>query len=123
MANMQMRALKRTGSVARFDAASIAGRLDAVTDPWGRLIPAAETEDEEIERLLLPLNWLCDLLEQMSRSPSDTGGLRSAFEELMARLRQSSRSTLVRDRLDHAAEQFAAGRHGDAMQALRGLMA
>jgi hypothetical protein len=123
MANMQMRAVKRTSSVARFDAVSIAGRLDAPADPWGRAIPTTETEDEEIERLLLPLNWLCDLLEQMSRSPSDTAGLRSAFDELMARLRQSSRSTLVQRRLDDAAKEVAAGRHRDAMQALRGLMA
>lgn len=120
---MQMRALKRTSSVARFDAVSITGRLDALADPWGRAIPAAETEDEEIERLLLPLNWLCDLLEQMNRSSSDAGRLRSAFDELMARLRLSSRSPLVQERLDHAAERIAAGRHGDAIQALRGLMA
>jgi hypothetical protein len=123
MGSMQMRALGRRSAGGGPDAASSSHPLDIPTDPWGRGVPARESEDEEIERLLLPVNWLCVLLEQMARSTESSDQLRATFDELMARLRRNVRSDFVRERLDHVARQFAAGRAAEALTALRTLAA
>src|SRR5262249_61377294 len=72
----------------------------AIEDAWGRPVPDRETDDDEAERLLMPLNWLCDLLERMGRAPERAAGPDGvAFNALMRRLRDSCRSKLVRDQL------------------------
>jgi hypothetical protein len=98
------------------------GPAAAPADAWGRPLPAQETEDEEVDRLLLAINWLCDMLERMSRAPEASGPDGAAYDELMRRLQQSSRSAFVRDCLDLAADRAEAGCYGDALTELRSLM-
>lgn len=93
----------------------------AIEDAWGRPVPDRETEDDEADRLLMPLNWLCDLLERMRSAPETAASDGVAFNELMRRLQDSSRSKLIRGQLDLAACRVAAGRYDDAITALRGL--
>jgi len=100
------------------------GLPTAVEDAWGRPVPDQETDDDEAERLLMPLNWLCDLLERMRSAPEGAAGPdRVAYDELMRRLQDSSRSKFVRDHLDLAASRAAAGLYDDAIRALRSLIA
>ena len=98
--------------------------LPTAEDAWGRPVPERETADDEADRLLMPLNWLCDLLERMRGAPAaGTGPDGVAYKELMRRLRHSSRSKLVRDHLDLAASRAEAGCYDDATKALRSLIA
>ena len=94
----------------------------AVEDAWGRPVPDRETEDDEADRLLMPLNWLCDLLERMRSAPETAGSDGVAFSDLMRRLQDSSRSKLVRDHLDLAASRAEVGSYDDAVKALRSLV-
>jgi hypothetical protein len=91
-------------------------------DVWGRPLPEQETDDDEVDRLLLAINWLCGLLERMSGAPEATGSDGATYSELMQRLQHSSRSRFVRDSLDFAASRAAAGCYGDAMNALRSMI-
>jgi len=93
-------------------------------DAWGRPVPDQETDDDEADRLLMPINWLCDLLERMRSTPEAAAGRDGvAYHELMRRLLDSSRSKFVRDHLDLAASRTEAGCYDDAIKALRSLTA
>lgn len=100
------------------------GLPNTVEDAWGRPVPDQETSDDEAERLLMPINWLCDLLERMRSAPEGaTGPEGVAYNELMRRLQHSSGSKFVRDHLDLAASRAAAGFYDDAIKVLRSLIA
>lgn len=111
--------------VAHMPRASIrsSGLPTAIEDAWGRPVPDQETDDDEADRLLMPVNWLCDLLERMRSTPQAAAAPDSvAYHELMRRLQDSSRSKFVRDQLDLAASRTAAGCYEDAIKALRSLI-
>ena len=96
----------------------------ATEDAWGRPVPDDESDDDEADRLLMPINWLCDLLERMRSGPERAAGPDGvAFNELMRRLQDSSRSKFVREHLDLAASRAKAGCYDDALKALRSLIA
>jgi hypothetical protein len=110
--------------VAHMPRASIrsSGLPTAIEDAWGRPVPDQETDDDEADRLLMPINWLCALLERMRGAAAATAGPdRVAYQELMRRLQDSSRSKLVRKHLDLAASRADAGCYDDALKALRSL--
>ena len=111
-------------SVAHMQASIRSSVLPAAEDAWGRPVPDRETADDEADRLLMPLNWMCDLLERMRSAPETAAGPDGvAYKELLRRLQDSSRSKLVRDHLDLAASWAEAGCYDDAIKALRSLIA
>lgn len=110
-------------SVAHMQASIRSSVLPTAEDPWGRPVPDRETAEDEADRLLMPLNWMCDLLERMRTAPETAGSDGIAFNDLMRRLKDSSRSMLVRDQLDLAASRAGAGCYDDAITALRSLIA
>ena len=110
-------------SVAHMQASIRSSVLLAAEDAWGRPVPERETAEDEADRLLMPINWLCDLLERMCSAPEAAAGADGvAYRELMRRLQHSSRSRLVRQHLDLAASRAAAGCYDDAVKALRSLV-
>ena len=61
-------------SVAHMQASIRSSALPAAEDAWGRPIPERETADDEADRLLMPINWLCNLLERMRSAPEAAAG-------------------------------------------------
>ena len=93
------------------------------TDLWGREIDAGESEDEEIYRLLMPLNTLCDLIERMQLGHRDVRVHRAAYEALATRMLEGCRSASVQQGLHSATRAVDAGNFGAALAALRAIAA
>lgn len=88
-------------------------------DFWGQPSRLDETADEEISRLLLPINWLCDMLERMGREPLEADRHRGVCQELMDRLLGCCRSPDLRESLIDAGVWIAAKRYSYAATTLR----
>lgn len=119
MAGLWQSTVEPTSVSMRIDRASGSDQpLDPV-DVWGHPVPADETGAEELERLLMPINWLSDLLERMDRAPADANRHRAACQELMDRLLAGCRTPELRDSLVEVGVWIAARRYRSAAVALR----
>lgn len=88
-------------------------------DLWGRPIADDESADEEVARLLMPMNWICDLLERMIRTPSEADRYRSICDGFIRRMSAGCRSPELRDILIDATVRIAGRRYDIALAALR----
>lgn len=123
MAGLWHSAVKRASAKMRIDRASESDQLLDSVDVWGHSVPADETGAEELERLLMPINWLSDLLERMDRAPADANRYRAACQELMDRLLAGCRSPELREPLVEVGVWIAARRYRSAAVALRAVAA
>lgn len=123
MASLRQSAIEVVSADMRIDRAPESSKSVAPVDFWGRAVPFDETADEELSRLLLPINWLCSLLERMDRAPADAELHRDACEELMDRLVAGCHSPDLRDSLIDAGVWVAARRYGSAATTLRAVAA
>lgn len=103
----------------RIDRASEPDRLLDPADVWGHSVPADQTDVEELERLLMPINWLSDLLELMDRVPADANRHLASCRDLMGRLLAGCRSPELKDSLIEVGVWIAARRYRSAADALR----
>lgn len=123
MAALQQSIVEMAGTDMRIDATPKTSEVVGPVDFWGHAVPCHETEDEEISRMLLPINWLCSLLEGMDRTPSEADRHRAECKELMDRLLASGQSPHLRDALIDASVWMAARRYRSAAETLRAIAA
>lgn len=119
MSNQQVppKGRQRAESSAADDAAAAEGR--GACDIWGRPVAYDETAGEEEARMLMSLNWVCDLLDHMSRNPDDDARLRPQCDEFIRRLSAGARSPRLRKGLADAATCIDSGRYQEASAILR----
>lgn len=96
-----------------------APKTPGTCDMWGRPVAYDETPGEEEARMLMSLNWLCDLLDHISRNPGDADRLRSDCGEFIGRLSANCRSPKLRKSLRDAATCIESNRHREASAILR----
>ena len=86
---------------------------------WGRPVAYDETPGEEEARMLMSLNWLCDLLDHIGRNPGDADRLRPDCSAFIGRLSANCRSSKLRKSLGDAATCIDSHRYGEASAILR----
>lgn len=113
----------RQGECKESDSApDIAKPRDAdARDIWGRPIAYDEAPEEEAARLLMSLNWLCDIVDYSRRNPDTADRNLLECGEMIARLTASCRSPELRKGLADAAVSIAGRRYREALGILRSL--
>lgn len=103
----------------RMDSTSESFQTLGPVDFWGRAVRFDETGDEEIIRLLLPINWLCSLLERIDHAPPEADRQRVFCQQLVDRLLAGCQSPDLREILIDVAVRIAARRYQSAATTLR----
>lgn len=119
MASVRRSTVDLATAIMGIDSASESWQILDSVDFWGQPVRFDETADEEASRLLLPINWLCDLLERMDHAPSETNQHRAVCQELMDRLLGCCRSPELRESLIDAGVWIAARQYRTAATNLR----
>lgn len=121
MSKRQSHFSHRRGRQSRAGSDTATAKERGACDIWGRPLADDETPDEQAARLLMSLNWICDLLDHISGDPDDADRVRSMCQEFIGRLTASCRAPELRKGLADAASHIGANRYREASAVLRSL--